>query len=94
MREIIFKELTPMEKMRQNENCELLPLKVYPFTLKSAGLFKVKEYVSMIFCHFYKGKQLLCLPVCFSRQCSPLKIGSTLKRKNLLLREQILFFKH
>ena len=56
----------------------------------------------MIFHHFYKGKQLLCLPVCFSGQCSPFKIWSNLKGKNqiglllkkkILLREQILSFK-
>ena len=54
---------------------------------------KVYEYTLMIFYHFYKGKQLLWLPVCFPGQCSPFKIGSTLKGKNLLLEEQILFVK-
>ena len=42
---------------------------------------------------FNEGKQLLWLPVCFPGQCSPFKIGSTLKGKNLLLEEQILFYK-
>ena len=63
---------------------------------KHGGVSKhlnVYEYISMIFCQFYKGKQLLLLPVCFPEQCRPFKIGSTLKGKNLLLGEQILFFK-
>ena len=55
--------------------------------------FKVYEYTSMIFLPFYKGKQLLWLPVCYSGQCSPFKKGSTLKGKNLLLMEQSLFYK-
>ena len=47
----------------------------------------VYEYTSMIFCYFCKGKQLLWLPVCFPGQCSPFKIGSTHKGKNLVLGE-------
>ena len=41
----------------------------------------------MIVYHFYKGKQLLQLPVCFPGQCSPFKIGASLKGKILLLEE-------
>ena len=55
--------------------------------------FKMNGYTTMISYHFYKGKQLLGLPVCFPGQCRPFKIGSTLKGKNLLLGEQILLFK-
>ena len=40
-----------------------------------------------------KGRQCLCLPLYFPGQCIPFKLGSTLKEKNLLLEEQILFFK-
>ena len=46
---------------------------------------------------FTKGNNF-CDPVCFPGQCSPFKIGSTLKRKefaprkNLRLGKQILFF--
>ena len=43
----------------------------------------------MIFYHFYKGKQLLLLPTCFLVQCSPFEIGHALKRKNLLIGEQM-----
>ena len=42
---------------------------------------------------FFKGRQLLWLPACVSGQGSPSKMGSALKGKNLLLREQILFCK-
>ena len=50
------------------------------------------EYISMIFNHFYKGKQLLWLPVCFPEPSHPFKIRSTLTGKNLFPAEQVLFF--
>ena len=48
----------------------------------------------MIFLHFYKGEQLFVTSsLFFPRQCSLFNIGFTLKGKNLLLGEQILYFK-
>ena len=45
----------------------------------------------MIFHHLYKGEQILLLPVFFPYMKNiALKMGSTLKGKNLLLKEQIL----
>ena len=50
---------------------------------------KVDGY-TIYFCYFYKRKQFLCHPLCFS-QLSPTEIGSTLKWKNLLLVEEQFF---
>ena len=47
----------------------------------------------MFFCPFCKGEKLLWHPACFPGQCSPLKKRPSLQGKNLLLWEQILFFK-
>ena len=58
----------------------------------SAGDHDAFRSISFIII-FYQRKQLLCLPVCFPGESSPSKIGSTLKRKNLLLGEPILVLK-
>ena len=64
-------------------------MKEMPYT----KTFNVNGYFSMFFCHFYKEEQLLLLPVCVIGHCIIFEIGSTLKEKNLLIREPILFFK-
>ena len=43
----------------------------------------VYEYISMTFCYFYKGKQLLWLSVCFISWHSPPKMGFTVKILNI-----------
>ena len=46
---------------------------------------KMNGYTFMFSRHFYKGKQLLWLPIYFPGWCIHFKVGSTLKGKNLLL---------
>ena len=61
-------------------------------TNQTTSPFKMAEYSIMVFLHFYKGKQLLWLFVCFPEKQSHSKCTSTLKGKNLLLGKQILSF--
>ena len=75
------KEREP-EKVDYVSTCKLL---------RHSRHIKVYGCTFMFICHFCKGEQLLCLPVCFSGQCSPFKIESTLKVKNLLLRSKFFF---
>ena len=56
----------------------------HPITLKATCkctviIFKVHRNTSTFFHHFYKGKQLLCLPVNFSGLCTPSNMRSTPK---------------
>ena len=54
---------------------------------------KDSYFLLRIFPQLYKEEQLLPPLVCFCGQQGLSKIGSTLKGKNLLLGEQIVFFK-
>ena len=76
--------------------CSQVPLMAEPYLRRHDQITVGSRESLAVWVHlhdFYKGKQLLWLPICFPGQCSPFKIGSTLKGKNLLLKEQILFFK-
>ena len=47
-------------------------------------LFSMNGYISILFYLFHKGEKLLWLPLSFLSGHIPSKMGSTLKRKNLL----------
>ena len=51
------------------------------------------RYTSSSYRHFYKGENFCDVLFGFPGQLSPSYIGSTIKGKNLLLREQILSHK-
>ena len=53
---------------------------------------KVYEYISMVFCQLFKGRNLCDFLIAFSKKRSLLKMGSAVKGKNLLLQEQILSY--
>ena len=79
--------------------CEWVKLHVFlsfsqremKYLILPGTVFIVKKYNSMFFSHFNKGKQLfrLPIPICFPGQKNSSKMGSTLKRKNLLLGKPI-----
>ena len=54
---------------------------------------KVNGYISIFFHQFSKGNNICDFMFASLEEKNPLKMGSTLKGKNLLLREQILSFK-
>ena len=63
------------------------------FTFYRKTCFNMKEYSSMFFCHFKKGKRLCHFLFASLEKEALSKHESTFKRKNLLLVEQILSFK-
>ena len=54
----------------------------------TAGL-EVHGYAIMFIKHFFKGRQLLSVPVCSTRLCCISKMGSIVMGKNLLIMEQL-----